>query len=306
MTVHNPYHPDGPRDESNLNSEIIMDIRDDVGRVTRTTAEVMPGGSNDDEGDVVLHVKTQYNDPPQENPDIIKDSEKADEKEAGLEASGKSSAYGSVSSRSSSCFSSRRSCVVMKTKSKKSRKNSGSQSEKKEVNKTENDHSIKKTKENSTSNEPASVSAPLPDLGLRKSLNSSQEEDGEHLDDNDQNDPISHSETGCFLKLFSKKLQNLEKEKYTIPKTESKENDQDFQKTDFKEKDLHDCPDIVSCTLQAALKTQEADIFREKDKPEYSAQSSCSSGDLELDSPDYCDHDPYFGMISTETYKTFL
>ena len=301
VTVHNPYQPDGPRDEANLNSEITMDIRDDEGHVTRTTAEVKPGGSTD-EGEVVLHVKTQYSNPAKENPDLIKDSEKAGEKETGLEASGKSSAFGSVSSRSSSSHSSKKSGAGMKTKNKKSRKNSGphSEREKRDVHKTENDHSMKKNKENVSNNETGTVSPPLPDLGLKKSLNSPQEEEGKRLDDTDQTNPMSHSETGCFLKLFSKKLQSLEKEKYTIPRSESKETDHDL-----KDKDLQDCPDIVSCTLQAAFKTQETEFNKEKDRPAFSTQSSSSSGDLDLDSS-FCDHDPYLGMISTETYKTFL
>ena len=35
MTVHNPYHPDGPRDDANLNSEITMIIKDDDGQFTQ-------------------------------------------------------------------------------------------------------------------------------------------------------------------------------------------------------------------------------------------------------------------------------
>ena len=63
MTVHNPYHPDAPRDDGNLNSEITMNIQDIEGQVTQTTAKIKPGGSHDDEGDVVLHVKTTYAEP---------------------------------------------------------------------------------------------------------------------------------------------------------------------------------------------------------------------------------------------------
>lgn len=303
VTVHNPYHPDAPRLDGNLNSEILMDIKDDQGQYTRTKAEIRPV-QIEDHGDFVLHVKTEYANPPptaqpKENPDVVKDSERKDERETGLGASGKTSAHGSVSSRSSSSFSSRKSGANSKSKVRRYRRSSGPQSEKRETKKSENDHSTKKAIDLSKSSEPT----PLPDLGLSRSFNCSMEEEADHLGDTEQNDPISHNETGCFLSLFSKKHQSLEKEKQSIPKIDVKENEQDFRKNDFKETDLSDCPDVVSCTLQAALRTQDNEQLKQ-DKPGYSTQSSCSSSDF--DSSECFDHDPYLGMIASESYKTFL
>lgn len=293
VTVHKPYHPDDLRDNADLYSEITMDIKDDLGNYTRTTAELKPGGSKDDEGDFVLHVKTQSANPPKENPDVVKDSERVDERETDLEASGKSSAHGSLSSKSGSSLSSKKTGANSKSKVKRSRRSSGSKTEKQDTKTSENEHS----------NETGLLTPPLPDLGLTRSLHSSQKEEEEQLGDADLTHPVSHSETGCFMNLFSKRLSNAEKEKQSIPKAGIlKENDQDFQKIDIKEKGFSACPDVVSCTLQAALKTQESDQF--KDKPDYSTQSSCSSN--ELDSSDCFEQDPYLGMISTESYHTFL
>ena len=278
-----------------------MDIKDDLGHLTRTTAEIMPGGSHEDEGDVVLHVKTEYTDPPhsdlsQNSPDLVKDSEK----ETSFEASGKSS----LSSRSSSAGSSRKSGGKSKAKTKRSRKYSGPQSEKKELKKLESDHSLKR-KDLGQNNENG-LSSALPDLGLSRSLNSSHGDDSKHLSDIVQTGPISHSETGCFLSLFKKPINpEKEKEKQSIPKLDLKENIKDIPKHDLKDKELQGCPDIVSCTLKTAGKVPDSENYLEK--PEYSTQSSCSSSELDSSmSSDYYDHDPYLGMISTETYKTFL
>ena len=274
-----------------------MNIKDDEGQYTQTKAEIMPGGSHDDEGDVVLHVKTTYADPPhseppQNSPDLVKDSEK----EISFEASGKSS----VSSRSSSVGSSRKSSGKSKTKTKRLRKNSGPQSEKKELKKLEIDHSMKKNKDKGQNNDKDGLSSALPDLGLSKSLNSSYEDDRKHLGETEQTGPISHSETGCFLSMFKKPI-NLEKEKekQSIPKIDLQESIKDIPK----DKELKGCPDIVSCTLKATGKVPDSEKYL--DKPGYSTQSSCSSSELDSSfSVDY--YDPYLGMISTESYKTFL
>lgn len=308
VTVHNPYHNHGNSSHGNsnhgdsplqseqetLNSEIRMNISDERGQVTVTTAEISHNTTSGDgsEAEIVLHVKTSYS----------KSDKEAKSVDAGKEMKAVSCTSGSISSSDSS-ESQVTSDADVKTEGKDDSKMALKLGNSRSL-ETKGKYSVFHRRAHST----GSLKKPArkQDFGslsvknkksLQKDLLDAQLDpnstfpvsDLGHFDgwrnqsgskspgDDDQSESEALSQSGCFMKIFGKKFQN--------------QPDKDKLAT-LKGSDIipGDCPDVVSCALEAELKRKDSN----------------SGGEQELDITKEFEHDKFIGLISQESHTTSL
>lgn len=288
VTVHNPYQPDVLVDSEDAhNSEIRMNITDERGQVTVTTAEISHN-SNAGEGseaEIVLHVKTAY--PKHEKDANIQNDEKNDVSldkqtkvdcidisKSEVEPKSDVSDLGSISKANIS------SSLENRPKSAQFHRRA---------------HSMGNVRKNVKKQEFGSISRKW---RLKSSKRSVEGDNHLTADDPDQSESLSHTEdkkpsgdqdeksetetpteSGCFLKIFGKKLNTLQNQIETEKQL--------ISKSDMNIGVKLNCPDVVSCALEAELKS--------------SLVSEGQSVEVKV-----TEKDSYFGLVSKENITTTL
>ena len=274
VTVHNPVTAGVSASEQTVDSKIRMNITDDRGQVTVTTAEITHSASKGEgsEAEVVLHVRTTYTNPPEDgNVEIDKQLKVGDEKEMppnsnfeGLKESGKipfgesnrqdqekQDSSDKDSSRSSShAKHSRTASLPAKTDSLKSKESVKSNTGKHSLRRSDRSRKHSRNKDfrsGETDSQAVALGLVNPDQGPALPKNSNEKTS----DDQEENVDEALYQSGCFLKLFSKKLNTLQnqlgKEKEKISLTRSLSEPIDHA----------NCPDLVSCIIASELKNRE-------------------------------------------------
>ncbi|XP_045181788.2 uncharacterized protein LOC123540640 isoform X2 [Mercenaria mercenaria] len=293
VTVHNPYQPDAlVASEDTQNSEIRMNITDERGHVTVTTAEISHNSSAGDgsEAEIVLHVKTSYpkneketrNQTGEKNETTVNtdtDVEKPDVTKLDLETKvdvndssnfSKFSSPQNLENRPKSAQVHRRAHSTGSVRKNLKKQDFGSISRKWRL-KSLSGRKVSET----DSPEPAAPCS----QDLSESLNISEKASTD-VDENSEAENLNQS--GCFLKLLGKKLNNYQNQI-------EKEKQQLSSKSDSNLGDRSTCPDVVSCALEAELKSKE------------NLENVGQNNGVKV-----IEKDAYMGLVSTETDTTAL
>ena len=317
VTVHTPYSTDDPTntEEETVNSEIKMNICDEHGQVTVTTAEITNNATSGDgsEAEVVLHVRTTY-------PKADKEP-KSGESKKNESISVKCEKSGTKADKSDKTVAKTEKCDIVVGKSDIDSKLSGddghTSSKAGSSNSSEGKskcsvfhrraHSTGSLKKPAKKQEFGSLSmknkkslqrelqhdqltlqnsdTPVlePDLGQSGDLLEQVENKLPGDTDKSSTENEALSQSGCFMKIFSKKFQNQSEKVDKLDKEK-------FNGGGVKNSDLipGDCPDVVSCALQAELKRKDSGGSSEKD----------------LDITKEYDPDRLIGLIAQESHTT--
>ncbi|KAL4218082.1 hypothetical protein ACF0H5_022819 [Mactra antiquata] len=247
VTVHNPYTPDSLENgESFQTSEIRMNISDEMGQVTLTTAEIShnANGSDGKEAEIVLHVKTSY---PKKDT-VTSTEEPQDMSEANKSSKEiKSSTNTTEPTKGSSTVEGKPkpSQVIRQVHSTGSLKKAV---KKQEIGSISRKWCMRSSSSKSTSDE---SDTPFDPTRMQSLLQAS--DDKNHLADPEQTvDHETLTQSGCFLTLFGKKI--IEKDKIYNSKFDSSPN-----------VDKNVCPEGVNCALVSDRIKDSADKKIEND-----------------------------------------
>lgn len=288
VTVHNPYQPDAVvAGEEAQNSEIRMNITDERGHVTVTTAEISHN-SNAGEGseaEIILHVKTSY--PKHEKETKNQASETVETTVVEKPDVTKVESESNADVKDSCSFPKVNSPNGLENRPESAqvhRRAHSTGSVRKNIKKQEFGSISRKWKLKSLSGRKVSEGDP-PESAVpsnqdqSESLNLSEEKKPPiDKDDNSETDNLTQS--GCFLKLLGKKLNNYQNQI---------EKDKLSAKSDTNIGDKLNCPDVVSCALKAELKSKE------------SSDTEGQGTGVKVK-----EKDAYVGVISAETVTTAL